>query len=79
MTFSHRMVRQGRTAEILYLESGEMLAIPGNWDSLKAGDAAVTRSVKGKGTTWVVQERRGRRVISKGIWADSRHIDESKT
>lgn len=78
MTVSHRIVRQGKTADIIYSESGERLVIPEKWSFLKAGDAAVTRSIKGKGTTWVVQERRGRRVISKGIWADSRHIRESK-
>lgn len=51
---------------------------PRDWAFLKAGDAAVTRSVKAKGESWVVQVRRGRRMTSKGIWANKGHIESSE-
>lgn len=59
-------------------ESGERLTPPADWAFLPAGDAAVTRSVKAKGVTWVVQVRKGRRTISKGIWAKASDILSSQ-
>ncbi|MDA3972335.1 MAG: DUF2293 domain-containing protein [Desulfobulbaceae bacterium] len=74
MAHSHRIVQPSRVAGTVLSTSGEQLSPPGGWDFLPAGDAAVTRSVKSKGATWVVQVKMGRRVISKGIWADKTHI-----
>jgi len=56
------------------LDSGERLTPPEDWAFLPAGDAAITRNVKAKGETWVVQVRKGKRLISKGIWAKEAHI-----
>ena len=78
MAHTHRKVTPSRTAGTVFSESGERLQPPENWDFLKAGDAAITRSVKAKGPTWVVQVRKGRRMISKGIWAPKIHILDSK-
>jgi hypothetical protein len=65
----HKIVLPGQTNNTLVSESGETLIPPEDWAFLPAGDAAITKSVKSKGRVWVVQVRRGRRVISKGIWA----------
>ncbi len=78
MTQHHRIVRPGRTRGTVLTESGELLTPPENWAFLPAGDAAITRSVKAKGMTWVVQVRKGRRTISQGIWAEEAHIAASR-
>jgi len=74
MAHSHRLVRSTQDPAKVIAESGEMLTPPADWDFLPAGDAAITRSVKARGTTWVVQIRKGRRKISQGIWAAAAHI-----
>jgi hypothetical protein len=68
------MVQPGRTKGTVLAESGEQLTVPAGWDFLPAGDAAITRSVKLKGSTWVLKVRKGKREISLGIWAESTHI-----
>ncbi len=69
MTYSHQIVLPGGKEGRFLSESGEKLTPPENWAFLPAGDAAITKSVKAKGLVWVVQVRKGRRLISKGIWA----------
>ncbi len=74
MAHIHHTVRPGRRDGTVLSESGKMLTTPDNWAFLAAGDAAITRSVKAKGPTWVVQVKMGRRLIAKGIWADKADI-----
>lgn len=78
MAYQHRIVRPGRTKGTVLTEGGEELTPPAHWDFLTAGDAAITRSVKTKGVTWVVQVRKGKREISRGIWAEAAHIRASR-
>ncbi len=77
MAYIHRIVLPGRTKGTVLSNSGEPLTPPEDWTFLPAGDAAITKSVKAKGATWVVQVRKGRRLISKGIWAKTADILES--
>ena len=51
-----------------------MLRAPEGWELLPPGDAALTRRVKAGGTTWTVQEKKGRRTFSKGVWAPAERI-----
>lgn len=78
MAHLHRLVQPGRTKGTVLGESGEQLTVPADWVFLPAGDAAITRSVKAKGTTWVVKVRKGKREISLGIWAEGTHILASR-
>lgn len=78
MAYTHRTVQPSRIEGTVLTESGERLTPPEDWAFLAAGDAAITRSVKSKGDTWVVQIRKGRRMISKGIWAKELDIIESR-
>ena len=39
------------------------------------GDAALTRRVKEAGDHWIVQEKRGRMVFSRGVWASASTIE----
>jgi len=78
MGHSHKIVLPGKTKDTFFSESGEELIPPEDWAFLRAGDAAVTKSVKAKGEVWVVQVRKGRRMISKGIWANGADILNSQ-
>ncbi len=55
-------------------DSGQPLTPPPDWVFLPAGDAGITRRIKAKGPTWVVQVKKGRRLITKGIWANKADI-----
>jgi hypothetical protein len=56
--------------------AGELLAVPEGWGLLPPGDAALTRRVKAAGPHWVVQEKKGRKVFSKGVWAPADTIEK---
>ncbi|MGK0362907.1 MAG: hypothetical protein ACI9U2_005229 [Bradymonadia bacterium] len=51
------------------------MTVPEGWTLLPPGDAGVTRRVKAGGPHWVVQEKRGRRMFSQGIWAPTARIE----
>jgi Uncharacterized conserved protein (DUF2293) len=46
-----------------------------SWALLPPGDAALTRRVKSAGDHWVVQEKKGRKLFSRGVWAPAETID----
>lgn len=54
--------------------SGAVLEIPAGWALLPAGDAGLTRRVKRAGPSWTLRARRGKRVISLGLWAPAETI-----
>src|SRR5471030_1567924 len=54
---------------------GKVLAAPDGWVLLPPGDAALTRRVKAAGDHWIVQEKKGRKVFSKGVWAPAATIE----
>jgi hypothetical protein len=49
--------------------NGEIFSVPVGWELLPPGDALLTRRVKAAGEHWVMQEKRGRKVFSRGVWA----------
>lgn len=54
---------------------GQVLTVAEGWVLLPPGDAALTRRVKAAGEHWVVQEKKGRKVFSRGVWAPSATIE----
>ena len=52
--------------------------VPSDWVLLPPGDATLTRRVKKAGEAWCIQQRKGRRVFSLGIWAPKTTIDRLK-
>src|SRR5437764_12856943 len=54
---------------------GRVLTPPDGWVLLPPGDAALTRRVKAAGDHWVVQEKRGRKVFSRGIWTSAATVE----
>ena len=55
--------------------SGAEVRVPAGWILVPPGDAALTRRIKEAGDHWIVQERRGRKVFSRGIWADAATVE----
>jgi hypothetical protein len=64
---SERTVRDG---------GGRVLDVPAGWTLLLPGDAALTRRVKAAGDHWIVQEKRGRKIFSRGVWAPLATIEQ---
>lgn len=56
------------------LEDGSKVPTPTGWALLPPGDAMATRRVKTAGPHWLVQEKVGRRMMSRGIWAPEETI-----
>ncbi|MCS7469141.1 DUF2293 domain-containing protein [Stieleria sp. ICT_E10.1] len=74
-----RVVAPGPSTQQVVDEDGTELSIPTGWELLPPGDAGLTRRVKAAGPTWTVKERRGRRMFSKGVWADAAQIAAART
>ncbi|PZX20320.1 uncharacterized protein DUF2293 [Breznakibacter xylanolyticus] len=77
------MAYQGRIVGLdpkgkLIGDYGEPLTPPAHWAFLPAGDAGVTRKVTAGGDYWRVQVKKGRRTISKGIWASAALIAKAQ-
>jgi hypothetical protein len=65
----------GPTPNTVLAADGKILSAPDSWALLPPGDAALTRRVKAAGDHWIVQEKKGRKVFSRGIWAAAATID----
>ena len=65
----------GPTSNTVKSADGKVLTIPEGWILLQPGDAALTRRTKAAGDHWIVQEKKGRRTFSKGVWAPATTID----
>lgn len=52
-------------------DTGRVHEVPPSWTLVAPGDPALTRRVKAAGPAWVVRKKKGRRVMSQGVWADA--------
>jgi len=59
--------------------TGQILPVPHGWELLPPGDAALTRRVKAAGEHWLVQEKVGRKVFSRGVWAPAATIAQVRS
>jgi len=59
-------------------EAGQPISPPSGWSFLPAGDAALTRRVTKDADYWKVCYKKGRRVYTKGIWAQTSTIEQAK-
>lgn len=59
-------------------KTGNVFTVPCGWDNLPAGDASITRKLKSLGPTWTVQEKKGRKSFSHGVWAAKENISRAK-
>jgi hypothetical protein len=65
----------GPTPNTVRAADGTILTAPDGWALLPPGDAALTRRVKEAGENWAVQEKKGRKTFSRGVWAPAATID----
>ncbi len=65
----------GPTPNTVRTPDGKVLTAPEGWILLPPGDAALTRRVKAAGDHWVVAEKKGRKVFSRGVWASAATIE----
>ena len=49
--------------------------MPSGWSLFPPGDATLTRRVKAAGDHWVAQEKKGRNVFTRGVWAPATNIE----
>ena len=73
--YSNQPFLPGPTPNTVRSADGKVLTAPKGWILLAPGDAALTRRVKAAGDHWVVQDKRGRKTFSKGVWAPAVTID----
>lgn len=66
----------GPTPNTVRSPSGQILPVPAGWALLPPGDAALTRRVKAAGDHWLVQEKVGRKIFSRGVWAPRETIEQ---
>src|SRR5437868_614242 len=65
----------GPTPNTVRAADGTVLTAPEWWMLLPPGDAALTRRVKAAGDHRIVQEKKGRKVFSRGVWAPAATVD----
>lgn len=65
----------GPTPNTVRAADGSVVAVPGGWILLPPGDAGLTRRVKAAGDHWVVAEKKGRKVFSKGVWTAAATVE----
>lgn len=75
MSSQSRIVAPGPGERTVRTSDGQELQVPHDWALLPPGDAALTRRVKAAGPSWTVQQKRGRKLFSLGIWAPALTID----
>src|SRR3954452_14368305 len=64
-----RIVAPGPNSQPARTPEAQLLRPPADWIHVPPGDAALTRRVKAAGPTWTVQQKRGRKTFSLGLWA----------
>ncbi len=52
-----------------------MLNPPADWVLVPPGDPGLTRRIKAAGPTWTVQEKKGRKLFSKGVWTSGAAVE----
>lgn len=51
-------------------DEGKVHDVPSTWTLVRPGDPALTRRIKAAGPAWLIRKKKGRRVMSQGVWAD---------
>lgn len=75
-TEESRIVAPTFPYDMVELADGTKAKPPEGWELLKPGDATLTKRVKKAGPTWTVQQKKGRKTFSHGVWAPAEIIAE---
>src|SRR4051794_22948178 len=65
----------GPTPNTVRSADGKVLAVPDGWALLPPAHAALTRRVNAAGDHSVVQEKKRRKIFSRGVWPPAATID----
>lgn len=74
MGFEAKTVRPSDRDRFVVDEAGKVMPVPGDWVLVPPGDPGLTRRIKTGGPSWVMQEKKGRRTFSKGVWAEGSRV-----
>jgi len=69
-----RIVSPGPRPGTVIFDGGTIRDIPVGWELLPPGDAGLTRRTKAGGASWTVQEKKGRKTFSRGVYAPADRI-----
>lgn len=69
MADESRVVAPGPDDRSVRTADGGVVHLPLDWVLIAPGDPALTRRIKAAGPCWTVQEKRGRKTFSHGVWA----------
>jgi hypothetical protein len=72
---SENIFSPGASESTVRAANGSHVCVPDGWVLVPPGDAALTRRIKEAGDHWIVQERRGRKIFSRGVWADAATVE----
>jgi hypothetical protein len=72
------IVSPGPNNRSVRTQGGQVLQAPPGWVLLPPGDAGLTRRVKAAGPTWTVQEKVGRKMFSRGVWALGVDVEKAR-
>jgi hypothetical protein len=70
-----RVVLPGPDGRSVRTADGQVLHPPADWVLVPPGDPGLTRRVKSAGPTWTVQEKKGRKLFSRGVWAPAAGVE----
>jgi hypothetical protein len=76
--FQTLIVSPGPNNRSVRMAGGQVLQAPPGWVLLPPGDAGLTRRVKAAGPTWTVQEKVGRKMFSRGVWALGATVEQMR-
>lgn len=65
----------GPTRNSIRTTDGRVLTIPDGWEFVPPGDPGLTRRIKAAGPSWTVQEKKGRKTFSRGVWAPAATVE----
>jgi hypothetical protein len=76
MSNQTRVVSPGPDPRCVRTAEGQVLRPPADWVLVPPGDPGLTRRVKASRPAWTVQERKGRKTFSHGVWASAAAVEQ---
>ena len=75
MPLQTRIVKFSPIPRTVQSAEGQLLTAPPDWVLVPPGDPGLTRRLKASGPTWTVQEKKGRKIFSKGVWTNGTAVE----
>ena len=75
MPTQSRVAFPGPTANSIRTADGSVVTVPDEWELVPPGDPGLTRRIKAAGPSWTVQEKKGRKTFSRGVWVPTGTVE----